>query len=368
MRIHGKEKDMIQEITLNRFKKFKEYTTPLKPFSVLTGKNGCGKSTVLKAINLMMYTLHENEMITFKGGQAIVRNKGVGTTDMPGIKISDFRDLYYGKISRQGKQVVVDESKIGASIILKDEDENVYKMLITSIFGGFNLKCYSTEEDLKNMPRLQTHIPLYISGFHGIQTMEEKIFPVVMQNQMSRGGQSEILRNMILALRKTRYVAYQELKKVMEEEFDFVLDSVECNENREIYVKASFLEECGNGSVSLDFDNAGDGELQVLQILASIYLMCPDQCKVVLIDNPEAYLHSEFQRKLIHVLKKLQKEMKIQVILATHSRDIMEEAETDEVILIDEEAKRHEQEECTVEEDSGEKNREVRGEQLTLQW
>lgn len=327
---------MIQQITLNRFKKFKEYTISLKPFSVLTGKNGCGKSTVLKAINLILYTLHENEMITFKAGHAVVRTKGIGSIDMPGMKISDFRDLYYGKISRQGKQVVVDESKIGASIILKDEKENLYKMLITSIFGGFNMKCYSKEEDLKNMPQLQIHTPLYISGFTGIQTMEEKVFPIVMRNQMTKGGQSNIIRNMILGLRKTKYDQYRKFKEIMQQEFFFCLDRIECNENRDIYVKASFLKECSNGLVSMDFDNAGDGELQVLQILSAIYLSCPEQCKIVLIDNPEAYLHPEFQRKLIRVLKKIQQEMSIQIILATHSQEIMDEVQNDEIIVIDE--------------------------------
>lgn len=359
---------MIQEITLNRFKKFKEYTIQLKPFSVLTGKNGCGKSTILKAINLMIYTLHENEMITFKGGHAIIRSKGVGAADMPGMKISDFRDLYYGKISRQGKQVVVDESKIGASIIIKDENDNVYKMLITSIFGGFNMKCYSQEEDLKNMPSLQIYTPLYISGFTGIQMMEEKVFPVIMQKQMTRGGQSSIIRNMILRLRKVKYEQYQELKELMAEEFSFCIDRVECNENKEIYVKASFLTECGDGMVSMDFDNASDGELQVLQILSAIYLSCPDQCKVVLIDNPEAYLHPEFQRKLVRVLKRMQREMRIQIILATHSREIMDEVDKEEVMIIDEEAANHGRGDQMSEKVMGEgEKKKIRGEQLTLE-
>lgn len=356
---------MIQEITLNRFKKFKEYTVQLKPFSVLTGKNGCGKSTILKAINLMMCTLHENEMITFKGGHAVVRNKGVGSVDMPGIQISDFRDLYYGKISRQGKQVVVDESKIGASIVLKDKDENVYKMLITSIFGGFNMKCYSKEEELKNMPRLQIHTPLYISGFTGIQTREEKVFPIVMQNQMTEGVPSSLTRNLILGLRKMKYDRYQEFKKLMEQEFLFQMDRIECNENREIYIKASFFRDCGNGLVSMDFDNAGDGELHILQMISAIYLACPDQCKVVLIDNPEAYLHPEFQRKLIRVLKKLQREMKIQIILATHSQEMIDEVEKDEVIVIDEEGKNTKDRGGKISDDRKEKK--VRGEQLSFE-
>ena len=352
---------MIQEITLNRFKRFRKYTIPLKPFSVLTGKNGCGKSTVLKAINLMLYTLHENEMITFKAGHAVVRNKGVGSVEMPGIKISDFRDLYYGKISRQGKQVVVDESKIGASIILKDEDHNVYKMLITSIFGGFNMKCYSKEEDLKYMPRLQIHVPLYISGFTGIEMMEERVFPIVMRNQMTRGGQSSILRNMILELRKTKYEKYQEFKQLMEKEFDFCFDRIECNEKKDLYIKATFQKECGTSLVSMDFDNAGDGELHILQILAAIYLSCPEQSEVVLIDNPEAYLHPQFQRKLIWVLKKIQKEMRIQVILATHSQEMIEEAGKDEVIIIDEN-----QQNQKVEAEKNAENK-IRGEQLSFE-
>ena len=147
----------------------------------------------------------------------------------------------------------------------------------------------------------------------------------------------------------------------MEKEFDFCFDRIECNEKKDLYIKATFQKECGTSLVSMDFDNAGEGELHILQILAAIYLSCPEQSEVVLIDNPEAYLHPQFQRKLIWVLKKIQKEMRIQVILATHSQEMIEEAGKDEVIIIDEN-----QQNQKVEAEKNAENK-IRGEQLSFE-
>lgn len=92
---------MITKVKLQRFKKFKNNEIVLKPFTVLMGENSCGKTTVIQAINLSLNTFAKSDLITLKNGRAVPKARGIGATVLPGINISDFRELYYGKVSRQ---------------------------------------------------------------------------------------------------------------------------------------------------------------------------------------------------------------------------------------------------------------------------
>lgn len=327
---------MISEISLNNFKKFQESTIILRPFSILMGENSCGKTTILQAINLSLSTLVGSELIsTRNNGNILARNKGIGATSLPGINISDFRELYYGKVSRQGKQGKVDNSKIGARITLKDENNNFYRLQVSSLFGGYNLKCLSSHDDLCNAPTLHNFSPLFISGFVGLQEVEQRSFPVTIRHYLSSGNVSAIIRNLVLDLKKNNPNNYQLLSERLAVDFNFYLDKIDFNEQNDEYLTATYKERCKQKTLSFDFNSSGSGYMQVLQILAPIYTVCPKQCKVVLLDEPDAHLHPNMQIALARSLKRIQKELNIQIIISTHSPAIIKTAQPTEVIPID---------------------------------
>jgi predicted ATP-dependent endonuclease of OLD family len=174
---------MIQKIAIKRFKKFKEIEVELGPFSILMGENSSGKTTVMQAINLSLNTLYKYDYITQdSAGQNKVRQKGVGMTSIPGMSLSDNRDLFYAKVSR-GK---TEDASInqGAVIELTDEKSNVFKMQIRENFGSFNIKCVSLASDVQNHPEIHAKAPLFISGFIGLKSTEERVFPMVIQDKM----------------------------------------------------------------------------------------------------------------------------------------------------------------------------------------
>lgn len=138
---------MITKVKLQRFKKFKNNEIVLKPFTVLMGENSCGKTTVIQAINLSLNTFAKSDLITLKNEKAVPKARGIGATALPGINISDFRELYYGRVSRQSKK---SNKSFGAIVDIEDDKGNTYKLQVSSLFGGFNLKCLSGADDLKN--------------------------------------------------------------------------------------------------------------------------------------------------------------------------------------------------------------------------
>lgn len=193
---------MIHSVSLNRFKKFKENTIQLRPFSILMGENSSGKTSVLQAINLALSTFSSSDLIFSRNGDIHVKNRGVGATILPGVNISDFRELYYAKVSRQGRQAKIGDSKIGAQITLVDERKNTYRLQVSSLFGGYNLKCLSSAEELANNPTMYQYAPLFISGFVGLQETEQRSFPVTIRHHLSSGNVSSIIRNLVLDLKR----------------------------------------------------------------------------------------------------------------------------------------------------------------------
>jgi hypothetical protein len=85
---------------------------------------------------------------------------------------------------------------------------------------------------------------------------------------------------------------------------------------------------CKEGRVDREVFWAGFGFQVWLQILTHLANSAP--ADVLVIDEPEIYLHPDLQHKLFHLLKATDK----QIILATHSAEMVNEAEHEEVILV----------------------------------
>lgn len=325
---------MIKEIQLKRFKKFKNTTIKIAPFSILMGENSSGKTTIIQAINLALNIFSRFDLIheTTKGFK--IRDKGVGFTELPGLGLADFRELYYSKISRGGKVKTIGDGQIGTVITLIDEKENKFKLQISSLFGGYNVKCISTALDIQNEPELHLRKPLYISGFVGLKTSEERSFPVAIQDRLLTGQASSIIRNLILDTKTKTPSNFEMLKKRLKQDFNFSIDQINFEEAKDLYVNAKYAETHDETRISLDFNASGSGFMQILQILTPIYRYCPEESNLVLLDEPDAHLHPNLQASLAKTLREVQKELNIQIIISTHSTTIIRLAEPSEVIPI----------------------------------
>lgn len=325
---------MLKGIRLARFKRFNELEVELRPFTVLMGENSSGKTTVLQAINLALNTIASYSFITpARGGKVKIRSKGVGLTNLAGINLSDFRELYYGKISRKG------QGAGGAGIDLIDEKENTYRLQITSLFGSFNIKCISSQDDLDHQPTLHKKQPLFISGFVGLRAAEERAFPVAIRDRLRAGQVSNVIRNLLLDTKEEAPARYQSLKERLEKDFDFHLDEIVFEKTNDLHVKAEYSDVCDKNSVSLDFNASGSGFMQILQILTPIYRFCPAESEIVLLDEPDAHLHPNLQSALANTLRKIQSELNIQIIVSTHSTSIIRSADPSEVVPVSSKSK-----------------------------
>lgn len=322
---------MIRELRVKRFKKFDELAVELQPFTVLMGENNSGKTTVLQAINLALLSLWRFNLVTEdRAGNVKVKNKGAFWRELGGMDLSDNRELFYAKRHIGGKG----GGALPLEIEVEDQQGNIYRVGIQSIFGSFNVKCLSTEAELTNFPLLHKKPPLYISGFVGLQPEEERSFPRVIQSRLDRGLVSEVLRNVLLDTKENAPDAFESLTQRLNEDFNFNLGEVSFDQLRDVYVSATYDDIVADKSLAFSFNSSGSGFMQVLQILAPIYRYCPSQSDVVLLDEPDAHLHPNLQASLARTLHDIQEELDIQIIVSTHSTPIIRASDPSDVVPI----------------------------------
>lgn len=322
---------MIKSIRLTRFKQFKDTEVHLHPFSVLMGENNSGKTTVLQAIWLALTGLHQGKLLSvdWKTGQARVSSTGYPIYEIPFAPQGDFSGMFYNRISREGQ--TYDENS-GAMLQLADEKGNALKLHLRELFRNLNFKLLTPAQELRG-PELQNYAPLYISGFSGLHFQEERLFPAVMEAKIAGGNVDAIVRNIILDLRLHAPEKYRYLERTLDEEFGFHIREVRFRENDERYVFSEYEELTQEASLRrLEFGSTGSGIMQILQIVAVILRYCPEKTRVVLIDEPEVHLHGNLQVRFLKLLKKMQQELGIQMILATHSEQMIRNTAPESVI------------------------------------
>jgi len=322
---------MLDHIRLQRFKKFQDIEVYLRPFTVLMGENSSGKTTVLQAINSALIILTTQNFIFNSGDKLKIKDVGVSSITLPGMRLSDLSELFYAKVTGGGNR----KATGGAKIELFDEKNNIYRLQLRLLFRSLNIKCLSTTDDLLKEPELHLKPPLFISGFVGLLPSEERVFPLAIQDRLRSGQVSSIIRNLLFDTYEKAPEGFEKLKARLAKDFDFNLDNISFDQMHDLYVTAQYKEKLrGARGISLDFNSSGSGYMQVLQILAPIYRFCPDESLIVLLDEPDAHLHPNLQAALAGALRDIQKELGIQIIISTHSTSIIKAAAPSEVVPI----------------------------------
>lgn len=86
-------------------------------------------------------------------------------------------------------------------------------------------------------------------------------------------------------------------------------------------------------SESLDLNDLSNGEKYLISLITSLYVKRATR-KTILIDEPEFSLHPSWQNKIVSVLELYAKEYNCQIILATHSPQIIGSVKPEQLRLL----------------------------------
>lgn len=306
---------MIDVIKLENYRCFEKTKIKIKELAVFVGKNNAGKSSLVEALRLVALAIRKSTKTVYK---EIPKEFGLG-------------------LSVKGYKLDVDKLKIDLRGIVYLYEDKIAKIMV-SLDSGINIHIYLTSDyayacifdsqnrniTSKSNPQLSEIEQVDILPQLGlIKENEKKLTRETVEGDKDSYLFSRHFRNEILLYKDMFWKEFVKLSestwkelKIKEIEYNFYDD-----DNIKLYISDSkFLAELGL---------MGSGLQMWLQIMW--FLVRSRDATTIILDEPDVYMHPDLQRKLIRLIKKRYP----QVIIATHSVEIIGEVEPGNIITID---------------------------------
>ncbi len=330
---------MLTNISIRNFKRFQQVDIPLGTSVVFVGPNNSGKTTALQALALWDLGLRK-WMERYQGKPTPEKRPGVTINRRDTIAIPVPRANLLWRNLRTRLSTMEGEKR-GTQNVRID-------IIVEGISNGAPWQCglefdYANEESFYCKPlrltdtgtygermtvpeqALQTHVA-YLPPMSGLAAVEPKWEPGRVNVLIGEGQTAQVLRNLCHNLAENKEREWWKVQEHIRQLFGVTLDRpdhiVERGE-----VTMAYSERPG---VSLALSASGRGLQQTLLLLAYLYT---NPSAVLLLDEPDAHLEILRQRQIYHLLSQTALEMGSQIIAASHSEVIMNEAGAQDIVV-----------------------------------
>ncbi len=353
---------MIKKLLLHRFKQFKDTEIDLRDgVSFVVGGNNSGKSSILQAFAIWEFC--KTIVVVEKGAGALVQGTkaagvGLGDDEFTPINVPSLRHLWTNLKTQK-----IDEPD-GYTLKIKliwEDSNNVDKSL------GFGLalandrlfvKVIHSDLSAADSPPKIAYLP----PFAGITDREARLTPAMRNRLVGQGLSGGVIRNVLYEMlqknqaERTRLKGarkkissaelnslrasdpWELLSTALQEVFNRGITIVPFNELYHSYIRVeTYLGQTENGRFKKfpnytprDLMVEGSGFLQWLSVYA--LLISPD-FQLVLLDEPDAHLHTALQTDLVTRLRCIGAAKK-QIFLASHSSEIIKAARPAELLQV----------------------------------
>ena len=302
---------MINKVVINHFKKFDQLEFKLPSHLVhlvIVGPNNSGKTTLLQAIGA--WSEIASQWLEKNPGLARKEDNNYLSTHLNllrfySVPLKDFDHLWKNKDIQKPASVWLhtDQWKIGFEVIYEQAE-------LVSIRPVKEVK----ENDLEKYIE-KPLIPVYIPTASGLDSEEDHFNNQdLIKQHLAKAQAGKILRNLILSVSKNR-TKWEELQRIIKTFFGYELTHPSAG--AQIYIR---YRHSSQGQL-YELSSASSGFLQVLLIYARV--LASKGKSVLLIDEPDAHLHILLQDKMYQELQKLSQENQSQLIISTHSRELI---------------------------------------------
>jgi predicted ATPase len=318
----------ISKLTIANFKKIEKMEIQLAPFTVLTGVNNSGKSTILQAI----WVAFECLRLCVQRETWEIPDAGRALIAFDFLPANEPKDLWYARKYREGN--------LSKPISIRIDLSNgfFFEANINLYFGAINAKIqdWNKAMDSSAIRDAIGLAPVLIPGHVEIGSHEESRVPAQIHKYALSGQLSLIIRNVLLALCGASYsgdsaqgrYSFDFVAESIRRHFDVSLLKLKFDPERDLELRAPYREE----DWELDIVSAGSGLHQILKLAAFIAWR---KSRIALLDEPDAHLHTSLQVRLSSFLQDLVSGLGTQIIFATHSRDLISQAPLESVIPVD---------------------------------
>ena len=330
---------MLTKLICRNFKNFGEVEVELGNPVVFIGPNNSGKTTALQALAFWEIGLKRwNEKR--KGAANPEKRPGVAINrrDLISVPVPSARLLWRNLQVRNtekidGKQrtqnIRIDitlegvtanrEWQCGLEFDYANEESFYCRPLRTSEKNGKVVKQMPVPEEASSLS------VAFLPPMSGLISNESRLEPGAINVRIGEGRTAEVLRNLCYQVSQDTQ-KWETLCRKIHSLFGVILDKPEYIPERG-EIAMSYTDELG---ISLDLSSSGRGLQQTLLLLAYI---AAHPGSVLLLDEPDAHLEILRQRQIYQVLTELAREHDSQIIAASHSEVILNEAADRDVVI-----------------------------------
>lgn len=302
---------MLTQLRVNNYRRFENFSLALKNGNILSGPNNSGKSSLIDALRIASACLR------------YAARRTPETLQLEDGRIVDGHQIPEGRIPVNLLNAVHNYNDDDASIELR----NTEGARLTILLNVARLTRFFIETD--DGRRLNTP-SRFASAFPESFTIVPTLGAL---EQDEKWVQDETIQKGALTRLSSRHLRNVWYRKSDREFDEFAKDvshawsniTIHKPERRGDYIDMYFSE----NRLDREVYWSGFGFQIWLQILTHLHRTSPDN--IVVIDEPDIYLHPDVQKRLMRILR----ERYVQFVIATHSVEIINDAAPLEIVTID---------------------------------
>jgi energy-coupling factor transporter ATP-binding protein EcfA2 len=308
---------MLEYLELENYRCFSEHHLALRPFTVLVGRNNAGKSTLVETLRLVSIVTSRYQYLNYgpapkwSGYSSAIRGVFPSNRNL-GI---DFATVFH----RYGEPPAAIRARFreGAMVeILVGPEGRLFAMIQGK--DGRRLMSKSAAE------RVELPTVAILPQVTALQKVEQKLTPGYVESSMGSYLSSLHFRNQ-LGMFKQQLPLFRQLA----EKTWPGLHILDLNGEKVLPGEGNLSLLVRDGDFVAEVGWMGHGLQMWLQMIW--FLALNGDYDTLILGEPDVYLHADLQRRLVKLLRNYE----AQVLIATHSLEIIAEVEPDEIIIVD---------------------------------
>lgn len=324
---------MITRFLIENFKRLKKVELDLGHASVFIGPNNSGKTTALQALALWdtgwrrWAEKRDNSAASKRTGVSINR-RDLYSIPVPSARLL-WRDLHTQDTKLKDGKAKPEKTLITLTVEGVHEDEPWICSLEFYYANEESFYCRLKDNSGGSIPKgARAHKVVFLPPMSGLAEREHRKEPGEISVLIGEGQTAQVLRNLCWQLyQQDDKAAWIKLTEHIAELFHVQLqEPIYVKERSELVLT---YREVSSG-VELDLSSAGRGCQQVLLLLS---YMLANPGAVLLLDEPDAHLEILRQRDVYNLITKIAGESRSQIIAASHSEVVLQEAAERDVVM-----------------------------------
>lgn len=306
------DRHAITSITFENFRGFERYSLSLKHVNVLVGNNNAGKSTVLAGLRLLaagLRTANARSPELWPGvGGARRLGYRLPTADLP-ISLSTIH---------------TDDREVDSTVVTRLSNQSQLTLFFPRDGGAFLFVeregriPRSPKEFKRDVPVSITPVPV----LGPVEDDEQLVEPATLQRGLATHRAARHFRNYWRA----NSDSFDEFRALIEETWPGLSVTPPVLEYG--VGPACLRMFCTERKMRRELYSVGFGFQVWCQLLT--HVLRGRDSTLMLVDEPEIYLHPDLQRRLLVILR----EAGPDILLATHSAEVISDADPSEVVLV----------------------------------